>query len=131
MYITLASTFLTYSEVTGKWVSYSDSFFPAEHEYQSYFFLSRHAFMKFYVKDIKRIIIKGIFWQRLLLCLMKFLQYFLGSRGRLHGTVWHHMNFKSYYTFIFKEIARYYLILYFKWENLHTFKLKNFFFNFR
>ena len=37
---------LTFFEVTGNSVNYSDSFLPAKQEYQSYFFLSRPAFPK-------------------------------------------------------------------------------------
>ena len=42
--------FLTLFQVTGKLVNYSDGDFPAEHEHQSHFFLSRPASPKFYVE---------------------------------------------------------------------------------
>ena len=58
--------FLTFFQVPGKSVNYSDSFFPAEHEYQSYFFLSHPAFPNLCVKSLKMIINIGTFRQRLL-----------------------------------------------------------------
>ena len=53
--------FSTFFQVTGKWVNYSDNFFPAGHDYQIHFFLSRLALPKFYVKSLKRIMKTGIF----------------------------------------------------------------------
>ena len=83
--------FLTFVQVTGKWVNYSVSFFLAEHEYQSHSFLSRPAFPKLYVESLKRIINIGIFRHRLLM-FDKVFQYFLGSQGGSHGKVRHPMN---------------------------------------
>ena len=50
MYMTLACFFNFFFQVAGKLANYSDSFFPAEHDYRSLFFLSRSTFPKLYVK---------------------------------------------------------------------------------
>ena len=72
--------FSTFFQVPGKWVNYSDCFFPAELKYQSLFFLSHPVFMKFYVKSIKRIINIDIFRQRILYVCGSFSIFFRVTR---------------------------------------------------
>ena len=118
--------FLTFFQVTENWINYSDSFFPAEYDYRRNFFLSRPAFLKLYVKNLKMIINIDVCRYRLLYVWWSF-SIFLSTQNESHGKVWHHMKFISLLRFSFERNPLLISDTVILMGKLHTFRLKKFF----
>ena len=112
VYKTLACIFSTFFQVTGTWVNYSHSFFPAEHNYQSLFFITS-SFPEILCQTSKKVHKDRYISIAISLCFMKFFNIFFGSQGGSDDIVWHQMKFISFYDVLFKEIAWNFLMLYF------------------